>query len=112
MIERLQQGSREAVKAMTESQNQARETVAVIESTGELLDNISNMVAQISDMNTHISDAVKEQTIVVEHINQNVNSINEVTINNTMDAEQTAQEAHHLQKIASNLQSTISQFKL
>ncbi|AMK75306.1 MULTISPECIES: methyl-accepting chemotaxis protein [Methylomonas] len=112
MIERLQQGSREAVKAMSVSQNQAKETVEVIESTGELLDNISNMVAQISDMNTHISNAVKEQKVVVEHINQNINSINEVTINNTMDAEQTAQEAHHLQKIAGNLHATISQFKL
>ncbi|OQW78737.1 MAG: hypothetical protein BVN35_03530 [Proteobacteria bacterium ST_bin11] len=112
MIERLQQGSREAVKAMAESQNQAKETVEVIESTGDLLDNISNMVAQISDMNTHISNAVKEQKIVVEHINQNINSINDVTSNNSRDAEQTAQEAHHLQKIAGNLHTTISQFKL
>ncbi len=112
MIERLQHGSREAVKAMSESQHQAKETVAVIEGTGDLLDNISSMVAQISDMNTHISSAVKEQKIVVEHINQNVNAINDVTANNSKDAEQTAQEAHHLQKIAGNLQRTISQFKL
>jgi len=97
---------------MSESRNQAKETVEVIESTGELLDNISSMVAQISTMNTHISDAVKEQKIVVEHINQNINSINDVTINNSRDAEQTAQEAHHLQKIAGNLHTTISQFKL
>lgn len=112
MIERLQEGSREAVKAMSESQNQAKETVSVIENTGELLANISSMVAQISSMNVHISDAVKEQKIVVEHIDQNINSINEVTINNTRDAEQTAQEANHLEEISGNLQKTISQFKL
>ena len=112
MIEKLQQGSRQAVKAMAESQNQTKETVAVIESTGTLLDDISAMVERISEMNTHISDAVKEQKIVVEHINQNVVAINEATVNNTADAEQTAREAHHLQDIAGNLQKAISQFRL
>ncbi|MCQ8181831.1 methyl-accepting chemotaxis protein [Methylomonas sp. SURF-1] len=112
MIEKLQQGSRQAVKAMTESQTHTKETVAVIESTGTLLDDISAMVERISEMNAHISDAVKEQKIVVEHINQNVIAINEATVNNTADAEQTAREAHHLQDIAGNLQKAISQFRL
>ncbi|TPQ28912.1 methyl-accepting chemotaxis protein [Methylomonas koyamae] len=112
MIEKLQQGSRQAVKAMTESQTQTKETVAVIESTGAVLDEISAMVERISEMNTHISDAVKEQKIVVEHINQNVVAINEATVNNAADAEQTAREAHHLQAIAGSLQKTISQFRL
>lgn len=112
MIERLQEGSREAVKAMNDSQNQSKETVSVIESTGTLLDNISTMVEQISQMNSHISDAVREQKIVVEHIDQNILSINDVASNSAADALQTAQEAQHLQKIAGNLQKTISQFKL
>lgn len=112
MIERLQHGSREAVKAMTDSQHQAKETVTVIESAGALLDSISDMVNQISGMNAHISNAVKEQKIVVEHINQNVIAINEVTMHSAEDAEQTAREAHQLQKIAGNLQKTINQFKV
>ena len=112
MIERLQNGSREAVKAMTESQNQAREAVTVIESTGQLLDNISTMASQISDMNNHISIAVREQQVVVEHINQNVVAIHDVTIDNASEAEKTEQEAHSLQKIARNLQRSIGQFKV
>ncbi|WP_427501443.1 methyl-accepting chemotaxis protein [Methylomonas sp. MED-D] len=112
MIERLQGGSREAVKAMFDSQNQAKQTVTVIENTGVLLDNISGMAEQISEMNAHISNAVREQTLVVDHINQNVIAINEVTANTADDAKQTAGEASTLQQISGNLRTTISQFKL
>ena len=112
MIERLQNGSREAVKAMNDSQNQTKETVTVIENTGTLLENISTMAERISQMNSHISDAVREQKIVVEHINQNVIAINEVAASSAADAEQTAQESLHLQQIANNLHTAIAQFKL
>lgn len=112
MIERLQVGSGEAVKAMIESQNQSKQTVSAIENTGALLEQIAHMVEEISDMNSHISQAVKEQKIVVQHINQNIIAINDVTITSTGDARQIADEATHLQKIATNLQRSIAQFKL
>lgn len=82
MIERLQQGSKEAVKTMIDSQNQAKDTVIEIESTGLLLDNLSTMAEEISKMNIHISSAVKEQQAVVNHIGQNIHAINEVTAHN------------------------------
>lgn len=112
MIERLQSGSREAVKAMQDSQNQSKETVSVIEGTGVLLDKISTMVEEISSTNTRISSVVKEQQTVVEHINQNIMAINEVTASSAEDAEQTAREAQQLQRIAGSLHNTIAQFKL
>ena len=112
MIERLQLGSGEAVKAMADSQNQSKQTVTAIQSTGALLDNIAQMAEEISEMNSHISVAVTEQKMVVEHINQNIISINDVTIATSSDARQIADEATHLQKIASNLQTSIAQFKL
>jgi len=112
MIENLQRGSRQAVKAMTDSESQAKETVAEIESAGGVLDKVSSLVGSISDMNTQISHAVNEQQTVVEHINQNVITINDVTRSSTEDTEKTVQEAAQLQSIAVNLQSAISQFKV
>ncbi len=112
MIENLQQGSREAVRVMLDSQNQAKETVSDFEATGTVLDKISGMVANISDMNAHISSAVNEQQTVVEHINQNVIMINDITITATEDAEITSKEAIQLQNIAQKLQTAISQFKV
>jgi len=112
MIENLQRGSRQAVKAMTDSESQAKETVAEIESAGGVLDKVSSLVGSISDMNTQISHAVNEQQTVVEHINQNVITINDVTRSSTEDTEKTVQEAAQLQSIAMNLQAAISQFKV
>ncbi|WP_347986642.1 methyl-accepting chemotaxis protein [Methylomonas sp. AM2-LC] len=111
LIERLQDGARGAVNAMTESQAQAKGTVTVIESTGTVLDHISSMVNQIAQMNNFISNAVAEQKLVVEHINQNVVDINNVTTTNATDAVQVENEAHNLLRIAHNLQSSIAQFR-
>ncbi len=112
MIENLQRGSRDAVKAMTDSESQAKETVSEIESAGGVLDKVSSLVGSISDMNTQISHAVNEQQTVVEHINQNVITINDVTRSSTEDTEKTVQEASQLQSIAMNLEAAISQFKV
>jgi methyl-accepting chemotaxis protein len=111
LIERLQEGARGAVNAMTESQSQAKGTVTVIESTGTVLDHISTMVNQIAEMNSFISNAVAEQKLVVEHINQNVVEINNVTNTNATDAVQVENEAHNLLRIAHNLQTSIAQFR-
>jgi methyl-accepting chemotaxis protein len=112
MIERLQIGSREAVKAMGDSQTQAKDMVEVIESAGSVLGSIVNMTGEISQMNSLISAAVTEQKSVVQHINQNIVSINDVTSANVEDTEQTANEAQHLQQIAANLQKSIGHFKV
>jgi methyl-accepting chemotaxis protein len=96
---------------MTESQSQAKGTVTVIESTGTVLDHISTMVNQIAEMNSFISNAVAEQKLVVEHINQNVVEINNVTNTNATDAVQVENEAHNLLRIAHNLQTSIAQFR-
>jgi len=112
MIERLQIGSREAVKAMGDSQSQAKDMVEVIESAGSVLGSIVNMTGEISQMNSLISAAVTEQKSVVQHINQNIVSINDVTSANVEDTEQTANEAQHLQQIAANLQKSIGHFKV
>ncbi len=112
MIERLQIGSRDAVKAMGDSQSQAKDMVEVIESAGSVLGSIVNMTGEISQMNALISGAVTEQKSVVQHINQNIAAINDVTSANVADTEQTANEAQHLQQIAANLQNSISHFKV
>jgi methyl-accepting chemotaxis protein len=70
------------------------------------------MTGEISQMNSLISAAVTEQKNVVQHINQNIVSINDVTSANVEDTEQTANEAQHLQQIAANLQNSIGHFKV
>ncbi len=110
VIEHLMKGSQEAVNAMKNSQSQARNSVDEIETTGSILNNIANMVTEISDMNAQISTAVNEQKIVVEHINKNVISISQVTSTASEDSEKTDKEASHLINIAENLRSSVAKF--
>lgn len=111
MIENLQRGSRDAVKAMTDSESQAKGTVSEIEQAGIVLDKVSSLVESISDMNIQISYAVNEQKTVVEHINSNIIMINDVTKNSTEDAKKAADEASLLELISRKVQNSISQFK-
>ncbi len=112
MIEHLQRGSRDAVKAMVESEDQSKQTVSEIEQAGVVLDKVSGFVENITDMNEQISLAVNEQQAVVEHINNNVITINDVTKSATQDADNTAREATDLQSVSLKLQTIISQFKI
>ncbi len=70
------------------------------------------MVTEATNMNLQIASAVEEQSMVSEDINKNV-----VHISNGADA--TVQEMQHvdsgssvLATVASQLESTISQFKI
>ncbi len=112
MIEHLQKGSRDAVKAMGESEAQSKQTVAEIEQAGMVLDKVSGFAENITDLNEQISLAVNEQQVVVEHINNNVITINDITKSATEEADKTAQEASELESISLTLQSVISQFKV
>ena len=79
MIEKLQNGSHQAVEAMGHSQEKARAATDQAVKTGEALSTISEAIGQINDMSTQIASAAEEQSAVVGEINQNVVHINEST---------------------------------
>lgn len=90
MIERLQSASKEAVKAMDETNAQAKKGADFTTRTGEVLESITNAINQISDMNTQIASAAEEQSLVAEEINRNVVGINEISEHTASGAQQTA----------------------
>ncbi len=112
MIERLQSGARNAVKAMESGGSKGRQSVELAAKAGVALETITQMVTEATNMNLQIASAVEEQSMVSEDINKNV-----VHISNGADA--TVQEMQHvdsgssvLATVASQLESTISQFKI
>lgn len=111
MIESLQTGSREAVKAMGESRTMAQATVTQAAAAGESLDMIAGAVSTITTMNTQIATAMEEQNAVVENINQNVVNISRVSDQTAEGAEQTAKASDNLSRLAVELQTILAQFK-
>lgn len=74
-IERLQKGAQSAVRVMEDSQTRSKATVVNAESSGESINSILSSTEQITDMATHISEAVGEQSTVAEELSTNINKI-------------------------------------
>lgn len=78
MIDRLQTGSREAVKVMERSQKEADNCIDRAGRAGAALQSISGVIDHITDMNHQIATASEEQIAVAEEINRNIVNVNEV----------------------------------
>lgn len=111
MIESLQQGSRNAVKAMETSQAQSQQSVEQATNARGSLDAITDAVATISTMNIQIASAAKEQSSVSEEINQNIVNISQVVEQTAEGAQQTMTASNELANLANELQRLVGQFK-
>jgi methyl-accepting chemotaxis protein len=111
MIERLQTGSRDAVKAMEGSRGMAQATVDQAAKAGESLDLIAGAVSTITTMNAQIATAMEEQNSVAENINQNIVTISQVSDQTAEGSQQTAKASDNLSRLAVELQTLLAQFK-
>jgi len=112
MIERLQQGTGQAVLVMREGQKQAGISVEQSEQASQALALITQAIAHISDMSSHIATAAEEQSAATEEINRSVVHIDQSshsTSEATGMAEATAQE---LKMYADQLLSATGRFRL
>jgi methyl-accepting chemotaxis protein len=75
MIERLQAGSREAVKVMGNSREQSAATTERAAGATRSLQQITASVATISEMNTQIAGAAEQQTAVANEIEISVKAV-------------------------------------
>ncbi|MCW8987458.1 MAG: methyl-accepting chemotaxis protein [Gammaproteobacteria bacterium] len=111
MIESLQLGSRNAVKAMQSSQLQSKQSVEQATNARASLDAITDAVTTISTMNIQIASAAKEQSSVSEEINKNVVNISQVVEQTAEGAQQTLTASHELANLANELQVLVGEFK-
>jgi len=112
MIEQLQSGAQKAVNAMASAQEKAQQTVDNASSAGSSLQNITEKVAQISQMNIQIATAAEQQSAVAEEINKNVVEISRVAEQSADGTQQTANASSELSNLAQQLQGLISQFRV
>ncbi|MHA6197033.1 methyl-accepting chemotaxis protein [Pseudomonas wadenswilerensis] len=112
MISNLQSGSDRANASMLETLGKAQEGAQRIGRAGELLEKITEGVANISDRTLQIASAVEEQSAVSEDINRNVNEINDLVIQVSAGAQQTAVTSQELARLAEHQQQLVSRFKV
>jgi methyl-accepting chemotaxis protein len=111
MIEQLQGGSRQAVKVMHNSNEQVQSTVGQASQAGQSLEDISQVVVAINDMNMQIANAAEEQGLVSEEVNRNVININDAVQKTSSGAAQTSESSDSLASLAADLQQLVQQFR-
>ncbi len=112
MIERLQSGTEKAVKVMIEGKKRSERTVTETEKGNEHLKGIADSVISIDDMATHIASASEEQAAVAEEMSRNISNISAVTEQSAQSSQQISQSSDELAKLAADIQSAISRFKV
>jgi methyl-accepting chemotaxis protein len=112
MIERLQNGVANAVKAMDKGRQEAQQTVSYAEKTKSVLSKIKSSVSSINGMNMQIAAAAEEQTMVADEINKNIVNISQVTQLTVTTVNQVGKYSEELLKSAQDLKARISYFKL
>ncbi|MFQ6372287.1 methyl-accepting chemotaxis protein [Shewanella sp. YIC-542] len=112
MIDRLQQEAAKAVAAMEQSQNRSAEGVLAADEASHVLQQISERISLISDMNVQVAAATEEQTAVVQDINRNLQEMSEVS-HRTSERSQTAYQASDsLNQLADRLNTLVGRFRL
>jgi methyl-accepting chemotaxis protein len=112
MIEKLQDGANRAVVVMQSSCSKAQAGKQQVTSTGHMLDQISNAVATINDMNAMIASAAEEQSSVAEEINRNVTSVSQIAEETSEASRQNVATSKQLSALASQLQRLVQMFRL
>ncbi len=111
-IEHLQAGTRSAVSAMEQSQQEAEQTGAKATEAGNALQGISSAVGMITNMNTHIASASEEQTGVAKEINRSLEAIHDASQASSDGALQISTASDELSKLAAELNTKVGQFKI
>ena len=112
IIDKLQNGSQSAVKAMNLSREQARAAVDQANLAGSSLASITESVSEIDQMCSQIATAAEEQSAVTEDMSSNIVQINDMAAQNALASEEISQGGKDLTRMAVELQELVVQFKV
>ena len=112
MIERLQNNSQAAVKAIGDSSLASRLTVEQASQAGESLAQIAQSLRNLTGLNASIASATLQQSHVVDDINQNVTQTAALANSGAESADQSSAASQHLKQLAEQLGRLLGQFRI
>ncbi|GAC1035049.1 methyl-accepting chemotaxis protein [Pseudomonas sp. No.21] len=112
MIERLQVGVQNAVKAMHSGSVQARDSVERAAGVDQALSDTGDSVQRINDMAAQIATACEEQSSVTEEIARNISDIRDLSNEAAQTSEQSTQASRHLSELSSGLARLVGRFRV
>jgi len=112
IIEKLQNGARNAERSMAQSQEKTANVVEQAAVAGTSLESIAQSIAGIEQLSQQISMATSHQHNAAESMHSHINQINEMAVQNATSAEQTSGASLEQAQMAATLQLLVQQFKL
>lgn len=112
MIDSIQSGTERAVVAMAESQERAATTLEVAKAANEALETISEAIASINQKNLVIASVSEEQAKVAREVDRAIVNIRELSMQTSAGANQTSAASQDLSRLAVDLNTMISKFKV
>nr|WP_235378694.1 methyl-accepting chemotaxis protein [Pseudomonas meliae] len=112
MIGHIQQGTKSTLVALEVSTEQAQRTKQQAESANAVLASIASSVMVIDERNTVIASASEEQALVAREVDRNLIRIRDLSAQSAVRTGQTGSASQSLAELASDLTTTLRQFKL
>lgn len=112
IISSLQTRTKDIVSHMAACRTQGQESADQASSAGEMLEEITQDVSMIMEMNTAIATAIQEQSTVASEVNQHVVMIRDVAESSGEAAIQNGQMSEELSQQADVLNNEVNQFKV
>ena len=112
MIEKLQDGSKQAVEATEAGKSRAGNVVNTITQAGQALSNIQTEINQLVDLNLHIAAACKQQIVVAQEISENANGMDAAGEAILSQVKQTAASSDQLLESSNALAQSAKKFSI
>lgn len=112
IIGSLQSRTKEIVAHMATCRTQGQESADQAATAGAMLEEITQDVSTIMDMNTTIAAAIQEQSTVASEVNQHVVRIRDVAEEAGLAAKQNSHMSEELSQQAKVLNKEVNQFKV
>ncbi|WP_027856860.1 methyl-accepting chemotaxis protein [Marinobacterium jannaschii] len=112
LLSRLQQEAAKAVETMQQGQLSADSCLERATVTAGALEEVTQVVEQIADLNTQIASASEQQAMVAGEINRNLVRITEVAMETTAGACQTSAVSEEMSQELTRLNAYVGQFRV
>jgi len=112
MIQQVQASAKEAVGAMQLISGNADNAQSVAKSAADALELITENIMAISDQNHVIAGAAEEQSKVAREIDRNIVTISDLAAQTAEGSNQTTASATELSRLAIQLNTLVSKFKV
>ncbi|AZC23986.1 MULTISPECIES: methyl-accepting chemotaxis protein [Pseudomonas] len=112
MINTIEEGTEGAVSAMRTSNERAHLTLEAARASGLALDQITYAITSINERNLVIASASEEQAQVAREVDRNLINIRDLSTQTSAGANQSNAASQELSRLAVDLNTLVTQFKL